>query len=207
MEGHRRGHRRVFGGALVTLLVAWITTALPRDFGFLRSRWTCECSSCSFPDPELFGKTFDQQLDLAGHTIGDRDIAPNRRIPGEIVFEPLLNGVRVTARDNNHRVLWGFIGSIGMLKLDHCPIAVYETLQGLLSEDLKKHELPAPKKADPMAAAEQAISALRETADKLREAITVKKVSQATIERATAIARVANDANRMILLETSSFAG
>jgi len=156
-------------------------------------------------EPDLFGKTFDQQLDVAGHTIGDRDIAPNRRIAGEIVFEPVLNGVRVTARDGDHKVLWGFIGSMEMIKQVHCPVAVYETLQDLLCEELKKHELPTAEEADPMLAADRAISALRDTTETLRKAITVKKVSEATIGRARAIARIANDANRMISLETSSF--
>lgn len=30
-------------GGLLILLVTWVTTKLPRDFGFVRSRWTCEC--------------------------------------------------------------------------------------------------------------------------------------------------------------------
>jgi len=50
-------------------------------------------------EPDLFGKTFDQQLQVAGDEIAERDISPNRRIPGEVVFEPVMNGVRVTARD------------------------------------------------------------------------------------------------------------
>lgn len=49
---------------------------------------------------DLFGKTFDQQLDIAAETIGDVDISPNRRIVGEVVFEPMASGVRVTARDD-----------------------------------------------------------------------------------------------------------
>ena len=158
-------------------------------------------------DPSLFGKTFDQQVEVAGDTIADRDISPNRRIPGEIVFEPLLNGVRVTARDKDHKVLWGFIGSMGMIKQIHCPVAVYETLQALLSEELKKHGLPTSEEVDPMQGAKQALSGLRDTIDKLRDGITVKKVSKATMERAKAIGRIANDANRMICLETSSFKG
>lgn len=39
----RRGRRSSFGAALVAMIVGWVTTCRPRDFGFLRSRWTCEC--------------------------------------------------------------------------------------------------------------------------------------------------------------------
>ena len=158
-------------------------------------------------DPDLFGKTFDQQLEVAGDTIADRNISPNRRIPGEIVFEPVLNGVCVTARDKDHRALWGFIGSEGMLRHTHYPVGVYATLRTLLSEELKKHGLPTSEEVDPMQAAKQALSGLRDTIDKLRDAITVKKVSKATMERAKVIGRIVNDANRMICLETSSFKG
>ena len=58
-------------------------------------------------EPDLFGKTFDQQLQVAGDEIEKKNISPNRRISGEVAFEPVLNGVRVTARDSQHRVLWG----------------------------------------------------------------------------------------------------
>jgi hypothetical protein len=54
----------------------------------------------------LFGKTYDQQLAIAGNAIEEVDISPNRRIAGEIVLEPMGTGVRVTARDDRHRVLF-----------------------------------------------------------------------------------------------------
>lgn len=156
-------------------------------------------------DKELLGKTFDQQVQLAGEKIEGRNISPNLRIPGEVVFEPVLNGVRVTARDERHRMLWGFIASRDMIRQIHCPVAVYERLQRLLSDELRKHNLPADSEGDAMANAEQALSALRETVDSLRASMTVKKVSPATLERARAIARIASDVNRQIRLEASYF--
>ena len=158
-------------------------------------------------EPDLFGKTFDQQLQVAGDEIEKKNISPNRRISGEVAFEPVLNGVRVTARDSQHRVLWGFIGSKEMISQIHCPVAVYETLQELLGEELEKHGLPKRETADPMQVAQRALDALQATLDNLKSSITVKKVSDATQERAKAIARIANDADRMICLETSSFKG
>ena len=158
-------------------------------------------------EPDLFGKTFDQQLQVAGDEIAERDISPNRRIPGEVVFEPVMNGVRVTARDSEHRVLWGFIGSKDMISQIHCPVAVYETLQELLGEELEKHGLPKREPGDPMQAAQRAVDTLQETLDNLKASITVKKVSDSTLERTKAIARIASDADRMICLEASSFKG
>ena len=158
-------------------------------------------------EPDLFGKTFDQQLRVAGDEIVDKDISPNRRIPGEVVFEPVLNGVRVTARDSEHRVLWGFVGSMDMINQIHCPVAVYETLQELLGEELDKHGTPKQEAGDSMQAAQRAVDALQETLDNLKASITVKKVSDATLERAKVIARIASDADRMICLEASSFKG
>jgi len=43
LAGERCGRRSPHGRWLLTLVVTWVTTKLPRDFGFLRSRWTCEC--------------------------------------------------------------------------------------------------------------------------------------------------------------------
>lgn len=41
----RRGRRSPFASCLIVWVVTWVTTKWPRDFGFLRSRWTCECLS------------------------------------------------------------------------------------------------------------------------------------------------------------------
>lgn len=158
-------------------------------------------------DHELAGKTFDQQMDITNGSIAGKDISPNRCIPGEIVFEPLLNGVRVTARDSKHRILWGFIGSKGMISQIHCPVAVYETLQELLGEELNKLGLPTRDSVAPMQGANQALNTLQTTLDNLKASIDVKKVSDATLERARTIARVASDADKMLSLETSSFKG
>src|SRR3954454_23557477 len=39
--GRKRGRPFRFGLAWVAVLVSWVTTQTPRDFGFLRSRWSC----------------------------------------------------------------------------------------------------------------------------------------------------------------------
>lgn len=160
-------------------------------------------------DQRLFGKTFDQQVDIAGDGIADRDIDPNRMVAASIIFEPMLHGgrggVRITARDGQHKVLWGFVACHEMLSQNHCPVAVYDTLRGMISAELERHKLPSPSSDDDLAAAKHAIAALEETVAKLKKSIEVKKVSTATTDRAAVIARVMRDANRMIELETSSF--
>lgn len=39
--GRPRGAQACFGASWVAVVVAWVTRCLPRDFGFLRSRWCC----------------------------------------------------------------------------------------------------------------------------------------------------------------------
>src|SRR5262245_41548268 len=41
LTGRKRGRPFRFGLGWVALLVTWVITKTPRDFGFLRSRWTC----------------------------------------------------------------------------------------------------------------------------------------------------------------------
>jgi len=41
--GKRRGRRSFFPGWIAAMVVSWVTSHGPTDFGFLRSRWTCEC--------------------------------------------------------------------------------------------------------------------------------------------------------------------
>lgn len=170
--------------------------------------------------PDLFIKTFDQQLSIAKDSINNVDISPNRREIGEVVFEPVLRGVRVTARDVNHRVLWGFIGSKEMITQIHCPVAVYETLQSLIDEELKKNNVLPRDPVDPIKAAQQALDNLQDTIKVLRNSITTNEVKEAekrgsstedvgdaTKKRASTIARLVNDADRMIWLEASSLRG
>jgi len=40
--GAPRGRRPLGGGRWVAVVIEWVTAKLPRDFGFLRSRWCCE---------------------------------------------------------------------------------------------------------------------------------------------------------------------
>ena len=153
---------------------------------------------------ELFGKTFDQQVKATSGKLTGKDIRPNVLIRSELVFEPVSNGIRVTARDENHRMLWGFIASQGMLAQVHCPVAVYDTLQQMAYEELKKQELPSQDEKEPVSSAKAALDDLEKIVRELRESITVKKESAATHERARIIRRLASDANRTIRLEADS---
>lgn len=156
---------------------------------------------------DLFGKTFDQQLAIGGEDVIKRDISPNRRISSELVFEPVGAGIRVTARDEEHKVLWGYIGSKETNQQIHCLVATYDTLQALIAEELEKQGLMAPEAADPLIEAEKALRDLQESVQWLRDGLEVKRVSEATLERARIIARMANDANRQLMLEARTLKG
>lgn len=199
--------------------------------------------------PDLFGKTFDQQVVVCNGDVHAHDIAPNRRIPaeivfepvgariqvtaydaenrilfqrddkkteenatprrikGEVIFEPMGNGVRVTARDERHKVLWGYVGSKETVKQIHCLVATYDTLQDMIAEELEKRGLLVPESTDPLDAAKAAIASLEETIQWLKAGLEVKKTSDATLERARAIARMTRDANRQLQLEGGTLKG
>lgn len=158
-------------------------------------------------EESLFGKTFDQQLNAVGGEIERHDIAPNRRVPGEIVFEPTSSGVRVTARDGEHRLLWGYVASKETVRQIHCLVATYDTFQDLVAEELGKRELFTPESADPLESARRALDSMEATIKWLRDGLKVKKASEATAERARTIARIVSDANRQISLEAGALKG
>src|SRR5437660_2812500 len=41
VAGHKPGRPFRFDPACMAVVIHWVTTMLPRDFGFLRSRWAC----------------------------------------------------------------------------------------------------------------------------------------------------------------------
>jgi len=156
---------------------------------------------------KLQGITFDQQLQLVDGGITPIDILPNVLVSGEIVFEPLATGIRVTARDAQHRILWGYVGSEEKLKQTHCLVAIYDTLQSLLAEQLEANGLHKREITDPVAVAQSAIDKLDKTINWLRDSLDVKKVTDATADRAKVIAQIASDANQQIILSASSLKG
>lgn len=116
--------------------------------------------------------------------------------------------MRVTARDDQHRVLWGYVGSRETVKQIHCLVATYDTLQQLIGEELDKSGVPVPEASeDPLASAASALAALESTLAWLRKSLQVKKPSEATLTRAKLIARIVSDANRQMTIEASSLKG
>jgi hypothetical protein len=156
---------------------------------------------------DLYGKSFDQRLQIVGSDVMSRDISPNRLITGEIVFEPLGSGVRVTARDEQHRVLWGYVGAKETVKQVHCLVAIYDTLQEMLGEELNKRGLYHPKNEDPIAAAMSAFDRLETTVRELRESLEVKKVTDATLKRARTFTKIISDADRQVTLDANVLRG
>jgi putative transposase len=52
LTGKKRGRPFRFGLGWVAVLVSWVTTKTPRDFGFLRSRWSCALLALLLRDRE-----------------------------------------------------------------------------------------------------------------------------------------------------------
>jgi hypothetical protein len=110
--------------------------------------------------------------------------ATPRRIKGEVVFEPMGNGVRVTARDESHKVLWGYVGSKETVKQIHCLVATYDTLQDMIADELEKRGTLVPESTVPLDEAKAAIASLEEAIRWLKTGLDVKKANDATLKRA-----------------------
>lgn len=146
--------------------------------------------------------------DDAGNLLFSEDVQKKeegiheKKIKGEVVFEPLSTGVRVTARDENHNILWGYVASKETVSQIHCLVAIYDALQELIKNELEKRGSINDDNEDYMSVAQKNIDELKLSLENLESTIKVKKVSKATIARAKNIAQVVKDANRLICIET-----
>ena len=129
------------------------------------------------------------------------DISPNQRLVGEVIFEPLGSGIRVTGRTEQHEVLWGMVCSKGMLEQPHAAVAVYGALREEVEKALSARGLPVSESADPVDSALHAIEKMEKFLAAARKKITVKKVSPETKSRAAVISKAVNDAYQMVTLE------
>jgi hypothetical protein len=145
-------------------------------------------------------RMFDQMLEDNGGKV-PADISPNRLMAGEVVFEPLGSGIRVSGRTEQHELLWGLVCSKGMLDQPHASIAVYAALRDEVEQALAARGLPIADPVDAVDAALTAISRLEAFLAAARKKITVKKISPETRSRAAVIAKAVGDAHQMVTLE------
>lgn len=158
-------------------------------------------------DGSVVDTASEQAVARGPSTVHRQGLQASRVIPGEIVFEPVLGGIRVTVRTVEHQVMLGFIAAEGMIGKIHTRVAVYDNLRGLACEEFRQQCLPAPPITDPLEAAEEALSDARATLDWLKKSVSVKKSSDAAVERARAVAGFVSDANRMMCLGAGALKG
>lgn len=60
-------------------------------------------------------------------------------ISGTIAFEPVLTGIRVTARDQDDELLWGFVACKDTIDQTHRPVGIYDRLRSEMSRSLSAH--------------------------------------------------------------------
>jgi hypothetical protein len=145
-------------------------------------------------------RLFEQMLeDNAGKV--PPDISPNQQICGEVIFEPLGAGVRVTGRNETHQLLWGLVCSKGMLEQPHGSIAIYSALREAVEKALVSEGLPVSESRDSVDDALAAITKAEKFLKAAKKNITVKKVSPETRSRAAVIAKAVTDAFQMVTLE------
>ena len=53
--GTRRGRHSLVSAWSIAMVMTWVTSHVPTDFGFLRSRWTCECLAVLLLDVASIG--------------------------------------------------------------------------------------------------------------------------------------------------------
>lgn len=136
----------------------------------------------------------------------EKSISPEALvIDGKITFEPLLGGVRVTARDVSNQTLWGFVASKRMIEQHHCPVGIHVTFKELINKELKKHKHAHNKSSSQKEPAIQEIKDLQTKLNKYLDKLQVQNPTEATYKRAQAIYKAVHDANILIDLDMDNF--
>lgn len=145
-------------------------------------------------------RLFEQMLEDNGGKVPP-DISPNQQMCGEVVFEPLGAGIRVTGRTEDHKLLWGLVCSKGMLEQPHGSIAIYSALREQVEKAMVFEGLSVSEPRDSVDAALAAINKAEAFLKAARKDITVKKPSEKTGLRAAVITKAVGDAFQMVTLE------
>ena len=145
-------------------------------------------------------RLFEQMLEDNGGKV-PADISPNQQMCGEVVFEPLGAGIRVTGRTEDHKLLWGLVCSKGMLEQPHGSIAIYSALREQVEKALVFEGLSVSEPRDSVDAALAAINKAEAFLKAARKDIMVKKPSAKTGFRAAVITKAVGDAFQMVTLE------
>lgn len=145
-------------------------------------------------------RLFEQMLEDNGGKVPP-DISPNQQMGGEVIFEPLGAGIRVTGRTEKHKLLWGLVCSKGMLEQPHGSIAIYSALREEVEKALVFGGLSVSEPRDSVDAAFAAIKKAEAFLKAARENITVEKPSAKTGFRAAVITKAVGDAFQMVTLE------
>jgi len=145
-------------------------------------------------------RMFDQMIEGNGGEVPP-NISPNLQIRGEVIFEPLGSGIRVTGRTEKHELLWGLVCSKGMLDQPHASIAIYSALREDVKKSLAARSLPISEPRDSVDAALSAIKAMEAFLNAAKKKITVNEVTPQTSSRAAVIAKSVGDAYQMMTLE------
>jgi hypothetical protein len=136
----------------------------------------------------------------------DTSLMENSKIiPGEIVFEPLMGGLRVTARDQNHTVLWGFVASKSMIERHPCPVAIHTTLKKIITKELAKHNLETSKEINYVEEALRNINKLQKKLNDLKKLLKVKKVTDATNNKGYVYYKATTDAISLIEADINNY--
>ena len=148
--------------------------------------------------------TFDQLLVTHNGDVMGVSIKPNTSYVAEVVFEPVHKGKRVSFRTADHRVLCAFICSEGSLTNLNATVALYSSMKELMNVEINGVQ---PQEETSKDEAEKSLKELEKMVAWLRKSLKVINETQATRQRAFAVARLAEDARILITNEASSFKG
>ena len=145
-------------------------------------------------------RTFEDHPDSGHHA---SPVAPPGIyvLEGRIVIEPMGNGVRVTARAKDDRLLWGFVASQLAFDSPHALVAIYEALRKDVVEQLPTFTDGRDHGQSNTTQCLELIQAINAMLGKIRDRLSPKTVSDKTERRAAECLPALRDIVSMLTYE------
>lgn len=119
----------------------------------------------------------------------------------KITLEPVLGGVRVTARNGQNQTLWGFSASKKDLESSYCNVGIHPPLKDLISQELMNNNEDFSYNIADLEKTIKEAEALQNEVKKTLKALKILKPTEITFNKANILYKTVEKAKVALILD------